>query len=82
MRQQAPHNTNPFYKCDAVMPDTISINGERFVTVSALARHASIHPSTISLWIKSGRIAAILHPALKKKKYLIPESEVKRLLGI
>jgi predicted site-specific integrase-resolvase len=64
------------------MPDTITLNGEKFVTVSSLSRHTGASTGTIHQYIKSGFVNAMLHPFLKATRYVISEAEVKRLLGL
>ena len=53
--------------------------GERFFRTGVVARCLGVSFVTVKRWIYSGRIKAIKNPA---GRWLIPESEVNRLLGV
>ena len=50
---------------------------EKLLRVSEVAKILNIHPSTIRLWIRSGRLNAV---KTKGGHYRIPETEVIRML--
>lgn len=50
---------------------------EPCLTVKQAAKHLQVHPDTLRLWIRQERIKAF-RPGLRR--FLIPESELRRLM--
>ena len=53
---------------------------ERFITVQEIAERLRIHPQTVRLWLRQGRLKGRLIGGTKSG-YRIPESEVLRVLS-
>ncbi len=54
---------------------------ERFLPVGRVANRLGLTSQTIRLWIKQGRLRAVQPGGERGARWLIPQSEVDRLLG-
>lgn len=55
------------------------VGPERFVTVSEAAQRLRVHPQTVRLWLRQGKLKGRLIGGTKSG-YRIPERELTRLL--
>jgi excisionase family DNA binding protein len=53
---------------------------ERFITVQQAADRLQVHPQTVRLWLRQGKLKGRLIGGTKSG-YRIPESEIVRLLA-
>ena len=56
------------------------MDSNRALTVAEVAERLRVHPQTVRLWIKSGKLRGRLIGG-SKTGYRIPESEVDRILN-
>ena len=55
------------------------MNADRVLTVAEVAERLRVHPQTVRLWLKEGKLKGRLIGGTKTG-YRIPESEVERIL--
>ena len=53
---------------------------ERFITVQEAAEQLQVHPQTVRLWLREGKLKGRLIGG-RKSGYRIPPSEIERLLS-
>ena len=53
---------------------------EKFITVQAAAEQLQVHPQTVRLWLRQGKLRGRLIGG-RKSGYRIPASEIDRLLS-
>jgi excisionase family DNA binding protein len=63
-----------------VLEATIHMDDERLLTVPEVAERLRVHPETVRVWLRQGKLKGIRIGGTKAG-YRIPSSELDRLLG-
>jgi excisionase family DNA binding protein len=59
----------------------VEMNDEPIMTVPEVAERLRMNPETIRVWLRDGRLRGV-RPGGKRAGWRIPESEVRRILGV
>jgi hypothetical protein len=73
---------NSPFTCVQLPPDGVTLAGQKFYTISQIARHLKIGTGVLHKLCKEGKIEFIIQPGMQNGKRLIPEAAVRKLIGV